>query len=142
MNGGNVYRGKCACAHADTLLSFIHTENYMNSVIVCPRSNSLNERSARMSTWHVDSVDLSLVGEDGGPGSKSSHPIAPASGPETLRSEPLNAALREGMQLVAKAAHRVWDELYICKKPVSTCEHIYCLNKLWTLHLLFFDCLI
>lgn len=29
------------------------------------------------------------------------------------------SALTQGMQLVAAAARRVWDELYIFKKPVS-----------------------
>ncbi|KAK7508020.1 hypothetical protein BaRGS_00000985, partial [Batillaria attramentaria] len=77
--------------------------------------NSLNERLPRMTTWHVESVELSLGGDDSG---HTVHTIHPAMGEaEAVRTEPLNTALREGLQLVSKAAHRVWDELYICKKP-------------------------
>ena len=61
-------------------------------------------------------MDLSLVGDNGGPGTHTIHAI---SNTDTFQPEPLNAALKEGLQLVAHAAHRVWDELYIHKKPVS-----------------------
>ena len=80
--------------------------------------NSLNERLPRMTTWHVEpgTVDLTLVGDNAGPGTHTTHAISNA---DPFQAEPLNAALREGLQLVAHAAHRVWDELYIHKKPVS-----------------------
>ena len=80
--------------------------------------NSLSERQPRATTWHVESstVDLSLVGDNGGPGTHTIHAI---SSTDPFQPEPLNAALKEGLQLVAHAAHRVWDELYIHKKPVS-----------------------
>lgn len=61
-------------------------------------------------------MDLSLVGDNGGPGTHTIHAI---SSTDTFQPEPLNAALKEGLKLVAHAAHRVWDELYIHKKPVS-----------------------
>lgn len=84
------------------------------------RINSLNERNPRATTWHVESVELSLIGESTSPSSHTTHNMSLGFGAlDSVRSEPMNAALREGMQLVAKAAHRVWEELYVCKKPVS-----------------------
>ena len=32
-------------------------------------------------------------------------------------------AVLEGLQLVSTAAKRVWQELYVCKKPVSNLCH-------------------
>ncbi|XP_070185825.1 WD repeat and FYVE domain-containing protein 3-like isoform X2 [Littorina saxatilis] len=90
------------------------------------RGNSLNERLPRMTTWHVESVsvDLSLVGDNGGPGAHVTHPINLASiGAENLQAEALTPSLKEGLKLVSKAAQRVWDELYIHKKP--TLEDIF-----------------
>ena len=49
----------------------------------------------RTTTWHVD----------------------PSSASDTDTDDPVNSA--EGLLLLATAARRVWDELYICKKPVS-----------------------
>ncbi|XP_076455501.1 WD repeat and FYVE domain-containing protein 3-like isoform X2 [Babylonia areolata] len=82
--------------------------------------NTLNERQPRTTTWHIESgtVDLSLVGENGGPDTRTTHIISmAAANTEVVRPEPLTTAVKEGLHLVAQAAHRVWDELYICKKP-------------------------
>ena len=82
-------------------------------------------------------MDLSLVGDNGGPGTHTTHAI---SNTDTFQPEPLNAALKEGLQLVAHAAHRVWDELYIHKKPVSRqlCLSCVFLGVLWHLSLSLF----
>ena len=67
-------------------------------------------------------MDLSLVGDNGGPETHSTHTITSGSTTGQGFQPPLlNPDLKEGLKLVAQAAHRVWDELYICKKPVSGC---------------------
>jgi hypothetical protein len=79
---------------------------------------SLDERNPRRTTWHVDStVDLSLSGEMT-PTSHTVHAFHSSAQADTETSSAMNSALKDGMKLVAQAAYRVWDELYICKKPV------------------------
>ncbi|XP_041362357.1 WD repeat and FYVE domain-containing protein 3-like isoform X2 [Gigantopelta aegis] len=65
---------------------------------------NLSELKPRMTTWHCD-PDAS---DSDSPGS-SSNSLA-----TTGRQ---NSVLEQGMHVVAVAAKRVWDELYICKKP-------------------------
>ena len=36
-----------------------------------------------------------------------------------------NKAVLEGLQLVSSAAKRVWQELYVCKKPVSNSSVVF-----------------
>ncbi|XP_050392525.2 WD repeat and FYVE domain-containing protein 3 [Patella vulgata] len=59
---------------------------------------NLSESKARTTTWHVD-PDI----DD------------PTTNCSTVNTH--NSALTEGMKLVANAAKRVWEELYVCKKP-------------------------
>ncbi|ESO89055.1 hypothetical protein LOTGIDRAFT_154132 [Lottia gigantea] len=59
---------------------------------------NLSESKARTTTWHVEPDSNDNVDNT------------------TTSIEP-NSVLSEGMQLVANAARRVWDELYIFKKP-------------------------
>ncbi|CAL1540510.1 unnamed protein product [Lymnaea stagnalis] len=69
---------------------------------------NLSEPKPRATTWHVNpeippDTDAMLIenpGED-----------------NEGRNTVLSPALRQGMQLVSTAAKRVWDELYIYKKP-------------------------
>ncbi|XP_035824115.1 WD repeat and FYVE domain-containing protein 3 isoform X2 [Aplysia californica] len=68
---------------------------------------NLSEPKPRMTTWHVD-PDASTVHELDSP---------VASSDSADRPELTNPALCQGMQLVATAAKRVWDELYVFKKP-------------------------
>ena len=53
----------------------------------------------RTTTWHVDISSTSDTDS------------------EDRYTDPVHSA--EGLLLLATAARRVWDELYICKKPVS-----------------------
>ena len=39
--------------------------------------------------------------------------------PSTVGSSRKNKGVVQGLQLVSSAAKRVWEELYVCKKPVS-----------------------
>ena len=55
----------------------------------------------RQTTWHVD--------PDGESDSEAEHLTRPAD----------SSSNAEGFQLVANASKRVWEELYVCKKPVS-----------------------
>ncbi len=56
--------------------------------------------SLRTTTWHVD-------------------PEEDSDSEEELRKREAMTQNSEGLQLVANAAKRVWEELYVCKKPVS-----------------------
>ncbi|CAI9723395.1 repeat and FYVE domain-containing 3-like isoform X2 [Octopus vulgaris] len=61
---------------------------------------NLNETRPRVTTWHVDTL---LLDED---------MIPP------MNHMTKSTSLHEGLFLVASAAKRVWEELYVCKKPV------------------------
>lgn len=66
------------------------------------------ELKPRATTWHVDpdvSQDFDSM-------------EVPSNGCYN-KSDAATSALTQGMQLVAAAARRVWEELYIFKKPVS-----------------------
>ncbi|XP_048248442.1 WD repeat and FYVE domain-containing protein 3-like isoform X1 [Haliotis rufescens] len=67
---------------------------------------NLSESKPRQTTWHVDPDAV-----DADPNSQT----PPAEKPR--QTAPTNSVLKEGMHLVATAAKRVWDELYVCKKP-------------------------
>lgn len=72
----------------------------------CFSGTNLNESRPRATTWHVDTQLL-----DGD--------MCP------VNHLTKSASLHEGLYLVASAAKRVWEELYVCKKPVS---------KIWFFH--------
>ena len=91
--------------------------NRKNSIIsVLSSAVNLSEPKARATTWHVEpeqsvpyqSHSVDLENQNG------------SSSPATMRRAMSNPALVQGMQLVSAAAKRVWDELYIYKKPVSS----------------------
>ena len=61
--------------------------------------------SLRTTTWHVDSSDNDDLASDS----------------EMLLRQQLEASSNaEVLQLLATAAKRVWEELYVCKKPVRS----------------------
>ena len=66
----------------------------------------------RTTTWHVD-TDGSSDSDDEGTRHKK----------KKAQVERMNSG--EGMQLLSTAAQRVWEELYVCKKPVSTKVYIF-----------------
>ncbi|GFS12293.1 WD repeat and FYVE domain-containing protein 3 [Elysia marginata] len=75
---------------------------------------NLSEPKARATTWHVEH-DPSVPYQ-----SHSEDCLAESQGnqsPAAMRRAMSNPALVQGMQLVSAAAKRVWDELYIYKKP-------------------------
>ena len=53
----------------------------------------------RQTTWHVD-------------------PDGESDQEETISRSADSSGNTEGFQLVSNAAKRVWEELYVCKKPV------------------------
>ncbi|BFZ02583.1 hypothetical protein BsWGS_05621 [Bradybaena similaris] len=71
------------------------------------RIANLSESKARTTTWHVEQ-------QDGGQGIYTVEGLGNGS---YRNSDFQMSALTQGMQLVAAAARRVWDELYIFKKP-------------------------
>ena len=66
-------------------------------------ASNLSEESAIKTTWHFSVDDQDMVMRD-----------PPTEGPSRKTK-----AVLEGLQLVSTAAKRVWQELYVCKKPVS-----------------------
>ena len=73
-------------------------------IVLCVSHSAANlsESKPRMTTWHCD-PDASDSDSSNSSGSVARQ----------------NSVLEQGMHVVAVAAKRVWDELYICKKPVS-----------------------
>ena len=78
------------------------SNKYVNILlfVLCHSGANLNESRPRATTWHVDTQLLD--GE-----------MCP------VNHLTKSASLHEGLYLVASAAKRVWEELYVCKKPVS-----------------------
>ena len=68
-------------------------------------ASNLSEESAIKTTWHFSVDDQDLVMKE----------------PTTAGSSRKNKGVVQGLQLVSSAAKRVWEELYVCKKPVSPC---------------------
>ena len=66
-------------------------------------ATNLSEESAIKTTWHFNVEDQDIAMRD----------------PPTETAFRRNKAVLEGLQLVSSAAKRVWEELYVCKKPVS-----------------------
>jgi hypothetical protein len=64
----------------------------------------------RRTTWHVETAD---AGSDSESEMSSTKSLVAAEFAASVSSI-------EGKQLLSVAAKRVWEELFVCKKPVST----------------------
>ena len=75
----------------------------------------------RRTTWHIESSDVNSDSD--------SEMMSNAKSMVAAEFE-VSSGNFEGKQLLSAAAKRVWEELYVCKKPVSRdfCEIIYLFN--------------
>ena len=74
-------------------------------------NNNSSPPGLQRTTWHIETTDA---------GSDSESEMMSSAKSLVAAEFAASASNFEGKQLLSVAAKRVWEELFVCKKPVST----------------------